>query len=108
MKATFAAGSPRRSREIERTGSLSPSREMALQFEVTLQAAVYVSVEFGSADDAKQLARRFVANGWLLQACDGAQIGTGRYVVKGLSAETSEVRPFMANPVVTGGRKADG
>lgn len=70
---------------------------MQMTFEVEIVGRVYVSVEFGGADSARDLVRDRVANDWLLQVAEGSAMGKGKYLVRGLSAAVGEVKPFREN-----------
>jgi hypothetical protein len=78
-----------------------------MEFEVKVEASIFVSVEFGDVEHAKRLVRDHVANDWILRSISGAKMPIGLYSVKGLSATIREVAPFKGNPVVEAFRREE-
>jgi hypothetical protein len=66
-------------------------------YEVTLALTAYVRVDQGDEDAVGKLARDKIAAGPCLCVIEGAYSRTGHYVVKGMSAAVTEVRPFVGN-----------
>jgi len=74
-------------------------------FEVEVVVSVYVSVEQGGKTEAEGLARRFVAQDWLMRSVETYGRGYGRAVVKGLSGAVARVEAFRENGRVTSSLK---
>ena len=66
-------------------------------FEVEVAVSIYVSVESGGSTEAENLARRFVAQDWLLRSVETYGRAYGRAVVKGLSGDVRSCVPFVGN-----------
>ena len=70
-------------------------------FEVEVVVSVYVSVEQGGKTEAEGLARRFVAQDWIMRSVETYGREYGRAVVKGLSGNVARVEAFRENGRVT-------
>jgi len=66
-------------------------------FEVEVVVSVYVSVEQGGKTEAEGLARRFVAQDWIMRSVETYGREYGRAVVKGLSGAVVRSGPFQEN-----------
>jgi hypothetical protein len=68
-----------------------------MDYLVTVECEVRVSVDNGGETAAIAVAQRHVANDWLLQHREGAAIDAGHFEVKGLSGLAMTARPWVGN-----------